>query len=74
MSDRDRNECVTVRCNNCREEYCFFPMRVIALRSCKCGNDDFGSPLRDWSKDDFGNFTLIAKEILAFGYPPYWEG
>ena len=57
------NEYVTVKCNNCGEEYGFFPMRVMCLRECKCGNDDWGRPnAKGWWADDFGNFTLVKRE------------
>jgi hypothetical protein len=61
------NEQITVKCNKCNTEYCFFPQRVIALRECECGNDDWGSP-RDWDKDNFGNFTFIKRENIVFSF------
>lgn len=64
MTDnRNYNECVTVKCNKCGTEYQFYPMRVIALRECKCGNSNWGSP-RHWWDDDFGDFTLVKREIV----------
>lgn len=55
------NEYVTLRCNKCGEEIGFFPMRVVHLRGCKCGNSDYGSP-RHWKDDNFGDFTLVKRE------------
>lgn len=62
------NEYVTVKCNKCGEEMGFFPMRVVYLRGCKCGNDDYGSP-RNWWKDEFGDFTLVKREELIIKIP-----
>lgn len=59
------NEYVTVRCNRCGEEYGFFPMRVVCLRGCECGNDDYGSP-RHWGD---GNFTLVKREEWIISNP-----
>ncbi len=59
---------VTIKCKNCGETYCFFPMRVIAFRACKCSNDDWGH-YQDWVKGTFGNFTFINKEEVAFIIP-----
>lgn len=59
------NEYVTLRCNKCDKEIGFFPMRVVYLRGCECGNDDYGSP-RHWEDDNFGSFTLVKKEELIF--------
>jgi len=58
----DMNLYVTVTCNNCGEEYGFFPMQVMWLNPCKCGNDDWGRP-PDWENDKFGNFTIVSKGI-----------
>ena len=62
------SECVTVRCNQCGEEYCFHPQTVAALRACKCGNDNWGSP-RNWDKDDFGDFTLVGRDDVVYAIP-----
>lgn len=62
MGDIDNpNEYITVKCNKCGIKIGFFPRRVICIRACECGNDDYGSP-RDWKDDKFGNFTLIKRE------------
>jgi len=59
------NEQVTVKCNQCGAVYCFFPMRILSLRECKCGNSDWGSP-RGWWNNNFGNFTLVKREEIIF--------
>jgi len=65
------NSQVTVKCKKCGEEYCFFPMRVISLRPCKCGNGNWCYP-QDWSKGNFGDFLFIEKEEVSFIIPtPY---
>lgn len=54
------DEYVTVKCKRCKREYGFFPMRVMYLGHCRCGNSNHGSPSR-WDEDDFGNFTLVRR-------------
>lgn len=72
------NEYVTVKCNKCGKEYGFPPMRVICLRDCDCGNNNWGSP-RGWWNDDFGNFTLVRREewypeaSLKIGLQHFWS-
>lgn len=55
------NTYITVRCNKCGKLWGFFPMRVIHLQGCDCGNTDHGSP-RNWKNGDFGYFTLVKTE------------
>lgn len=62
----DSNTQVTVKCNQCGEEGCFFPLRVVYLRDCSCGNTNYGSPSYDWPEDTYGNFTLVSKEQVVF--------
>lgn len=57
---------VTVKCNKCGEDYCFFPLRVVVLRDCKCSNSNWGSPGYDWPEDKFGDFTLVSKEEVSY--------
>ncbi len=58
------NTYVTVRCNKCGAECGFFPMRVVRLHGCKCGNDDYGNP-KNWLGGHFGSFTLVKQENWA---------
>ncbi len=62
------NDYVTLKCNKCGKEIGFFPLRVICLRECECGNNDYGSP-RFWGDDKFGNFTLVKKEEWIIKLP-----
>jgi len=50
---------VVVRCGYCGRLLCFYPHRVKYLGECKCGNDNWGSPSRDWPRGSFGDFDLI---------------
>lgn len=61
------NTCVMVRCNACGCLFQFFPIRVMNLRECHCGNDDWGSP-RYWEDREFGNFSFIRAEEQVFGF------
>ncbi len=56
------NDYVTVTCNKCGREYGFFPMRVVKLFGCECGNTNYGLAHKDWENDKFGDFTLVKKE------------
>lgn len=62
------NEYVTLKCNKCGAEIGFFPMRVVYLRGCECGNDDYGSP-RQWKDGCFGDFTLVGREDWIIQIP-----
>ena len=65
MSEFDQDDYVTVRCNKCGNEMGFFPLRVVYLRGCTCGNDDYGRT-KEWIDGKFGNFTLVKKERPVF--------
>lgn len=57
------SEYVTIRCNDCGKEWCFFPMRCKFPPECDCGNKDSGRPTSEgWWADNFGNFTLVKRE------------
>jgi len=56
----DANLYVKIKCNDCGKEWGFFPMQVMLPPECTCGNKSSG---RDWENDEFGNFTLVSKEI-----------
>ena len=61
--EKSFNEYVTIKCNKCdAEPIGFFPMRVMFLRPCPCGNNNYGMAHRDWANDNYGDFTLIEKE------------
>ncbi len=53
------DEFVDVKCNKCGNEISFCPSRVMLLRGCPCGNDDYGRASTDWQEYKFGNFTFI---------------
>jgi len=62
---------VTVRCGYCGYLWCFHPLTVRHLGSCRCGNDNWGHPARDWPADRFGDFDLIGKAVLSRRWP--WD-
>ncbi len=68
----DQDDCVTIRCNKCGEEYGFFPLRVVYLRECRCGNNDWGRA-KEWVNNKFGNFTSVKREKLVFTNIMPWE-
>jgi len=61
----DSSTYITVKCRKCGVEYGFFPLRVVALRECKCGNANWGS-YRDWRRGDFGDFDYVKTESLVY--------
>lgn len=56
---------VVVRCGYCGELQCFFPCKVLHLGDCRCGNNNWGSPNRDWPRSSFGDFDLVWTFSIA---------
>lgn len=57
---------VEIKCNDCGEVICFHPQTVMFPPECGCGNKDSGNCLRDWPKNEFGNFTLVKRADIVY--------
>ncbi len=73
MMEFGPHDCVTVKCKRCRLKHDFFPVLVRSLGPCECGNDDWGSPTRDWPRGEFGDFWFVRKEVVIFRLPGWPE-
>jgi len=67
------SDCVTIKCNVCGEEWVFHPQTVMYQSPCYCGNNDHGSPIRDWPNNQFGNFTLIERRDVEYVFNAFEE-
>jgi len=67
------NELVTLKCNKCGNEICFYPHTVLFPPECGCGNKDSGSCLRDWPNNRFGDFRLIYRDMETLSIPLPWD-
>lgn len=75
MSDRGRgNPGVVVRCGYCGQLGCFHPKTVRWLGECRCGNDNWGNPSKDWPQGKFGDFDFLWGYTLDFKLlgPNFW--
>ena len=62
----DQDDYVTIKCNKCGRKIGFFPIRVMHIHECDCGNNNTGSPSYDWPNLKFGDYTFVKKEKLRF--------